>query len=93
MGLMVANSAAFSSCVRRISSFVFTSLSVLAIRFGCGLSFRFFCAESPTLLLISITAFCAFIFFFIVCFVVKSRADSVFLLSASFSVAPIFYIP
>jgi hypothetical protein len=65
MGLMVVNSAAFSSCVRRISSFAFTSLFVLAIRFGCGLSFRVFCAESPTLLLISVRLFFFLLFVFL----------------------------
>jgi uncharacterized membrane protein len=72
MGLMIVNSAAFSSCVQRISSSAFASLFVLAIRFGFGLSFRVFCAESLKILLISTADFCALIFLFVVVFFLLS---------------------
>jgi hypothetical protein len=89
---MVSPFPVFSSWVGSLSSSTFSWLPsdslVLVTRFGCGLSFRVFCAESFTLLM-SIDVFCGFIFL-LIAFFVEFMADSAFLLSISFSLSPIF---
>jgi hypothetical protein len=90
----VASCVLFSSWFSERSSSVFSRLLasplVLVTRFVCGLSFRVFCAESFTLLLISLIVFCVIIFR-LMAFFVEFKEGSVFLLSASLSMSPIFF--
>jgi hypothetical protein len=85
----------FSSWFSERSSSVFSRLPasplVLVTRFVCGLSFRVFCAVSLTLLLISLIVFCVIIFR-LMAFFVEFKEGSVFLLSASLSMSPIFFL-
>jgi hypothetical protein len=92
VGFMVSLFPVFSSWVGSLFpselSWLPSNSLVLVARFGCGLSFRVFCAESFRLLT-SIVVFCGIIFLLIALFV-EFMAGSAFLLSVSLSLSPIF---
>ena len=93
LSLTVGSCVLFSSWIRTRSSSVFSGLSGslldLPTSFGCGLSFRVFCAESLMLMLFSLSVFGEIAFLLLV-FFVGITEGSVFLLSASLSMSPIF---
>jgi hypothetical protein len=92
VGFMISLFPVFSSWVGSLFpsklSWLPSNSLVLVTRFGCGLSFRVFCAESFRLLM-SIVVFYGIIFLLIALFV-EFMAGSAFLLSVSLSLSPIF---